>query len=59
MRQKKTAIGLKVTIVMRMQDIKFIEVLDHTDTHAITHHLKLVADSENLGLVDYFLVGQC
>ena len=39
-RQKKTAIGLKIAVIMGMQDIKSFNVSDHPRTYCITHHVK-------------------
>ena len=56
--QKKTTVGLKVTIVMCMQNIESTQMFYHTHAYAVTHNLKLVAYSEHVCLIDHFFIGQ-
>ena len=39
-RQKKTAIGLKIAVIMGMQDIKSFNVSDHSWAYGISHNME-------------------
>ena len=39
-RQKKTAVGLEIAVIVSMQDIKPFNVSDHSRTYGIAHNIK-------------------
>jgi hypothetical protein len=44
--QKKTTIGLEITVIMAVQDIKIFKMRKHTYAHTITHDFKLMREPE-------------
>ena len=42
MRQKKSAIGLKVAVIMTMENIKVVQMFWHIQADAVPHGAKLV-----------------
>ena len=39
-RQKKTTVGLEISVIMSVQDIKPFNVSDHSRTYGITHNME-------------------
>lgn len=58
MRQKKTTVGLEITIIMRVQDIKIFDVSNHSWTYRITHNIEPCRCAGYLQITDPFKSGK-
>ena len=57
MRQKKTTVCLKISVIVSVQDVKIIKVTDHTWTKGITHKIKPYRGSGYLNSIHFFKIG--
>ena len=58
MRQKKTTVCLKISVIVRVQDVKIIKVPDHTRAKGVTHKIKPCRGSSDLNSIYFFRRGQ-
>ena len=58
MMQKKTAVGLKIPVIVAVKDIEIVQVLYHSQAQAVAHALKLDGQARDRHASDGFPVRQ-